>query len=344
MNNFKFLDYEGLKHLIEQIKAGYVQKESGKGLSEHDFNQTYKVKLDSIKTGAEVNTVYTVNDQVGNVILSANDIKYKPSKSGSMEKSISVALDNLMSKDEDHEAALETKANQITTYTIEEVDALIAAYDSGVLTVNGKQGVVVLNTDDLSDDGRTNKFVTTQEKSDWNAKADRDYLDQELDGKVDKIIGKGLSTKDFTEELKGRLENVEPGAQVNDIALIQKNGTNLPIQDGKVVNIIVPTTVGDLTNDLQYQTRSEVEALISEQGKMKKVVVEELPELEEADHNTMYLVPNGSTTNPGFIEYMIIEGIWEILGDTAAVDFTGYVKEQSLIPITFEEINLAFAI
>ena len=40
---------------------------------------------------------------------------------------------------------------------------------------------------------------------------------QALDTKVDKVEGKGLSTEDFTTELKGKLDGIENGAQVNTI-------------------------------------------------------------------------------------------------------------------------------
>lgn len=37
----------------------------------------------------------------------------------------------------------------------------------------------------------------------------------ELDSKVDKIPGKGLSTKDFTKNYRNKLDNVNAGAEVN---------------------------------------------------------------------------------------------------------------------------------
>ena len=39
--------------------------------------------------------------------------------------------------------------------------------------------------------------------------------DQDLSGKVDRVEGKGLSTNDYTTEEKGKLEGIEAGAQVN---------------------------------------------------------------------------------------------------------------------------------
>ena len=51
-----------------------VDKESGKGLSENDFTDALKSKLDGIEVGAEVNTVYSVNGQTNTVVLDTDDI------------------------------------------------------------------------------------------------------------------------------------------------------------------------------------------------------------------------------------------------------------------------------
>lgn len=51
----KFLDYNGLLYFWEKIKAKFVEKESGKGLSTNDFTTTLKDKLDGIEAGAQKN-------------------------------------------------------------------------------------------------------------------------------------------------------------------------------------------------------------------------------------------------------------------------------------------------
>ena len=51
----KFLDNNGLLYLWGKIKAAFVAKEAGKGLSTNDFTTELKNKLDGIATGAQVN-------------------------------------------------------------------------------------------------------------------------------------------------------------------------------------------------------------------------------------------------------------------------------------------------
>ena len=76
-----------------------------------------------------------------------------------------------------------------------------------------------------------------------------EHLIREIKSKfVQKVSGKDLSTNDFTNLYKVKVDGVENNAQVNVIELIKKNGTNLPIGGDKSVDIDIPTkfTWGDL--------------------------------------------------------------------------------------------------
>lgn len=50
-----YLDKNGLLYLWQKIKAAFVAKEAGKGLSTNDFTNDLKSKLDGIQSGAQVN-------------------------------------------------------------------------------------------------------------------------------------------------------------------------------------------------------------------------------------------------------------------------------------------------
>lgn len=76
-------------------------------------------------------------------------------------------------------------------------------------------------------------------------------INSALDGKVDKVAGKGLSTNDFTNTYKTKLDGISAGAQVNVIESVSQNGTPLTITE-KGVNVTVPTKVSDLTNDSNF--------------------------------------------------------------------------------------------
>lgn len=61
----------------------------------------------------------------------------------------------------------------------------------------------------------------------------------ELNTKVDKVEGKGLSTNDFTDDLNTKLAGIAAGAEVNTINTVKLNGEALTVTD-KSVNIEVP--------------------------------------------------------------------------------------------------------
>lgn len=73
----------------------------------------------------------------------------------------------------------------------------------------------------------------------------------ELAGKVDKVTGKGLSTNDFTNEFKTKLEGIAEGAEVNKIVTVKVNGAALTPDGDRAVNVEIPAadeyTIGETT-------------------------------------------------------------------------------------------------
>lgn len=68
---------------------------------------------------------------------------------------------------------------------------------------------------------------------------------QDISGKVDKVDGKDLSTNDFTDNDKDKLDNIEAGAQVNKIESISANNHALTIDANKNVDIPLATSEVD---------------------------------------------------------------------------------------------------
>lgn len=84
-----------------------------------------------------------------------------------------------------------------------------------------------------------------------------------LEGKVDKVDGKGLSSNDFTTAEKTKLENIAANAEVNVIEKVQIAGVDLSITD-KTVNI----PVGGESLGVVKSSTAENEVAISSEGKM----------------------------------------------------------------------------
>ena len=101
-----------------------VNKVDGKGLSTNDYTTAEKNKLSSIESGAQVNTITSVNNKTGAVTISKSDIGLENvSNTSDAAKPISTAT----------QTALNLKADSNNVYTKSEVDSKISNIDiSGV--------------------------------------------------------------------------------------------------------------------------------------------------------------------------------------------------------------------
>ena len=82
---------------------------------------------------------------------------------------------------------------------------------------------------------------------------------------VQKDGNKVLSTNDFTDAYKDKLDGISAGAEVNTISTISVNNTNVaPVN--KNVNISVPTTVAELSDSGDYALKSEIVGLYNYRG------------------------------------------------------------------------------
>lgn len=97
----------------------------------------------------------------------------------------------------------------------------------------------------------TNTWQYIGSEGPYYTKSETDTL---LNGKVNVVSGKGLSTNDFTNTLKSKLDGIEANAQVNKIETIKVNNVTQTITS-KSVNISVPTKTSDISNDSGYITK-----------------------------------------------------------------------------------------
>lgn len=69
----KYLDSNGLLYVWQKIKAAFVAKENGKGLSSNDYTTTEKNKLAGIEAGANAYSLPTAGaETLGGVKIGAN--------------------------------------------------------------------------------------------------------------------------------------------------------------------------------------------------------------------------------------------------------------------------------
>lgn len=179
-----------------------------------------------------------------------------------------------------------------------------------------------------------------------------------LDGYVEEETGKGLSTNDFSNELKTKLDGIAEGAtRIIVDATLTSTGTN-PVQGStifaeleKKASLVSPTftgtpkapTASSGTNNEQIATTefvmAAVAAALGEVSGLSFVKVDELPETGQA--GVIYLVPKAGTGKDVFDEYFWYGDAFEFMG-TTAVDLSGYVKTTDMVAISTEEIDAMF--
>lgn len=131
---------------------------------------------------------------------------------------------------------------------------------------NPSLGEYVLKTTTIN--GKALSSNITLVASDFSDIYSKTQVDTALNGKVDKVSGKGLSTNDYTTAEKNKLDGIATGAQVNVIETIKVNNSALT-PSSKAVNITVPTKTSQITNDSGFITgvtsitNSEIDALFS---------------------------------------------------------------------------------
>jgi hypothetical protein len=110
-------------------------------------------------------------------------------------------------------------------------------------------------------------------------------------------------------------------------------GTNMFTFNGaatKAVNI-TPSAIG-------AATAADIATAIAALNAIKISIVSSLPAVANAQANTIYFVPSSGGSGDSYDEYMLINGAFEKVGNTA-VDLSGYVQDTDLVAITTEEIN-----
>lgn len=189
-----------------------------------------------------------------------------------------------------------------------------------------------------------------------------------LNGKVDKVSGKGLSTNDLTNDLKSsydsavsKVNGVASGAQVNKIETVKVNGTALTIANDKSVNVTVPTNNSSLTNGAGYQTAANVRSIVTGYGyqtssqvtsainsavgkitSFDQKIVESYDKLPATGvKGTFYFIAHShSDDNDAYDEYLWNpdSSKYEKIGNTD-VNLDGYVKTTDLTALGAADVN-----
>lgn len=234
--------------------ADKVDKVTGKGLSTNDYDDAASAKLYGIQAGAEVN----VQSDWGQTDNTADDfIKNKPTP-------ISMAAGNGISI---------TEANDTVTFEVTDAIATSAWVASNFASAAQISDMATQTWVGQQDFATNDDVDFVSGGVDYVSAALAGYATtSDLNDKVDKVTGKGLSTNDYDDAASAKLFSIAPSAEVN----VQSdwNETNSAF-DSYILNkpdIIVPI------------------ASTSFSAPKKLVVVTAMPAAANIDPDTIYLV------------------------------------------------------
>jgi Cu/Ag efflux protein CusF len=191
----KYLNETGLSYFWGKLKAYFVAQEAGKGLSTNDFTDVLKTKLEGVETGAQVNILEGV--QVNGTDLTITD------------KKVNVDLSNYATKADI--ASVYKFKGSVSTYGDLPSTGQVVGDTYNVETADSTHGIKA--GDNVAWDGK--KWDILAGTVDLSAYATTEAMNTALAGKVDKVTGKGLSTNDFTNADKTKLNGIAEGAEVN---------------------------------------------------------------------------------------------------------------------------------
>lgn len=161
-------------------------------------------------------------------------------------------------------------------------------------------------------------------------------LEDTFDTKVDKVSGKTLTSNDFTDEYKDKLDEIEDGAQRNVIEHILVNGTEVPPATVEQVPNTVNLQISEF--DSASQTKLQGIAAGAEVNKIEKIIYGS-EELTPDGNRVITITPDPHTEHENKIEQIFINGTeWvpnankqvRITIDQAALNLN--VLEGAIIP------------
>lgn len=127
----------------------------------------------------------------------------------------------------------------VSKYTGPEIDNALKK------VVDGKAGIqgVKVNGTEATPDAENKVDISVPSVSQTTGSSDSNVMSQgavtaQLDNKVDKISGKGLSTEDFTASAKNKLAGIETGATKNTVVQSTGSSTTSVMSQNAVTNAL----------------------------------------------------------------------------------------------------------
>jgi hypothetical protein len=209
---------------VDELLGDKVDKVEGKGLSTNDYTDAEQTKLENLPDNESLEQALSEKSDVGHTHTKSDitDFAHNHDDRYYTETEIDTALGEKADKSEMSVVAGTGSDSDKTTITLKD----------------GTSATVLTEHQDIS--GKADKATTLAGYGITDAYT-KTETDTELGKKVDVVEGKGLSTNDYTDADKTKLEGVESGAQVNVIESLSVDGVAVEPDANKNVDIHIPT-------------------------------------------------------------------------------------------------------
>lgn len=311
-----------------------VNSEAGKTLTSNDFTNDLKNKLDNISAGANKNIQpdwnqndNTKDDFIKNKpVIPTGSILYSTIGTNTNGAMTQKSTTDELNKKVDKVAGKNLSTND---YTNEEKTKLANIQANANKNVQSDWNETDINSDSFIKNKPTipsGATLYTSTGNNVNGSMTQKAVTDALNNKVDKEVGKGLSTKDYTAADKTLVDG-----SINTVSV---NGTNQTISN-HTLSLTIPTKTSQLTNDKNYQTLTDVENKIN--NKLTSVMV------YKGSVNSFASLPTGARTgdvynvNDTDDNYAFNGTGWDKLSRT--IDLSNYLLKTEVVAITNSEID-----
>lgn len=157
-----------------------------------------------------------------------------------------------------------------------------------------------------------------------------------INGEGEGSIKKALSdAKAYTDTVAEGKADVEHTHDIEDVTGLQA------ALDSKANKATTLAGYGITDAYTKGETDSAIATAVAAAPHLKRSIVEQLPEVEEADANTIYMVGTGAgSEDSAYEEYMVINGAFEKIG-SSKVDLTNYAEKTYVDAAKQEAISTA---
>ena len=157
-----------------------------------------------------------------------------------------------------------------------------------------------------------------------------------INGEGEGSIKKALNdAKSYTDQKVAEKADLEHTHEIDDVTGLQA------ALDGKAAKATTLAGYGIADAYTKGQADSAIAAAVAAAPHLKRTIVEDLPDTEGADENTIYMVGTGAgSEDSAYEEYMLINGAFEKIG-SSKVDLTNYAEKTYVDSAKQEAISTA---